>query len=444
MLTAASLLVAACGGADDPQSSPASAAPSQETASAAPAQETGVASTDTEPSDLPAAATEPGEAASDPPSPSAPPASEQAASEQAEAAESIVVTPGPVALLPALGGRVFDQPIELGPYPGDRVFVAELEGVVFVFDLDGGGESLLLDLRERVSRRGGEEGLLSVALDPAFEANGYLYAYYSVGGDQRTRLSRFTVRADVADPASELVLLEVEQPFRNHNGGAVRFGPDGHLYLGLGDGGAGGDPLGSGQDLGTLLGSVIRIDVRPSSIDERYDVPEDNPFLDVPGARQEIWAYGLRNPWRMAFDPQTGKLWLGDVGQDRVEEINVIERGGNYGWNRLEGTACFAAASGCDASGTIAPVAVYRHDEGCSVTGGVVYRGAGVPSIAGAYLYADFCSGRVWALSADAPGAQPVVIAESGVNVGSFGVDGSGEVYLLSFGGPVLRVAALP
>ena len=350
--------------------------------------------------------------------------------------------PGPVALEPALGGRPFDRPIELGAYPAGRLFVAEQDGIVLLFDEDGGGEAVLLDLRDRVSTVGNEEGLLSLALDPRFVENGHIYVYYSIAGQRRSRLSRFTVASDVASLASELALLEIEQPFRNHNGGAIRFGPDGLLYLGLGDGGAGGDPEGNGQNRSTLLGSILRIDVRGASAARPYQVPSDNPFVGAAAAGPEIWAYGFRNPWRMAFDPSTGALWVGDVGQNEVEEVDIAHTGGNYGWNRLEGDRCFSPPSGCDAGGTVAPVATYDHDEGCSITGGVVYRGSTVAGIAGAYLYGDFCSGRIWGLNAADP-ASAVVIAESGANIASFGVDADGEVYVLTFGGPVLRVVPL-
>ena len=359
--------------------------------------------------------------------------------------------PVAVSLVTAFGGREFERPVELGAYPagpdaGDSVFVAEQDGRVYV--LHEGGESLLLDLRARVSRAGNEEGLLSVALDPQFAANGWLWLYYSVDrsadpGPRRTRLSRFSVDAErdplAADADSELAILEVEQPYSNHNGGAIRFGPDGMLYLGLGDGGSGGDPRGNGQNLETLLGSIIRIDVRDASAAEPYGIPPDNPFMDTPGARGEIWAHGLRNPWRMAFD-SAGRLWVGDVGQRALEEIDVVERGGNYGWNRLEGTRCFRPSSGCDREGATPPVAEYGRSLGCSVTGGVVYEGLDAPSLAGSYLFADYCSGRVWALAPDSGSVSEV--ARSPRQVASFGTDAQGEVYLLTFGGAILRIAA--
>ncbi len=338
--------------------------------------------------------------------------------------------------------------MELGEFgsisdTGGKLFVAEQEGVVLVFD--SGEVFEALDIRSRVSRRGNEEGLLSVALDPTFEASGRLWVYYSVaGGQRRTRLSRFTVDppgANTVDIDSELVVLEVEQPFANHNGGAIRFGPDGMLYLGLGDGGGRGDRLGNGQDPSTLLGTIIRIDVREASEQQPYRVPADNPLVAVAGARPEVWAYGFRNPWRMAFDPATGALWVADVGQNEVEEIDVVEPGGNYGWNRIEGDRCYPSGGQCDVADTMPPVATYRRDEGCSVSGGFVYRGEGVPALYGSYIYGDFCSGRIWALPVDL-GSGPVVIAESGRRIAAFGQWG-GEIYVLSFDAPVMRIVGL-
>jgi glucose/arabinose dehydrogenase len=319
------------------------------------------------------------------------------------------------------------------------MFVADQGGgLIELLDLADGGTStsLLLNLEGTVSRQGNEEGLLSVALDPRFATNGYLYAYYSAASPRRSVLSRFTVPAgsDVADGGSELVILELEQPFSNHNGGAVRFGPDGMLYLGFGDGGSGGDPRDNGQDPSTLLGSVIRIDVRAASEAQRYAIPPDNPsFAAEFNARPETWAFGFRNPWRMAFDSATGALWLADVGQDAVEEIDVVTAGGNYGWNRLEGDACFSPASGCASAGTVLPVATYTHADGRSVSGGGVYRGDAVPGLRGRYVYADAASGTIWALPSDRSG-PPVVLVESDLNIVSFGVDADGELYVVDFG----------
>ena len=352
----------------------------------------------------------------------------------------VVVAPkvgiGPVTSVEALGGVGFDAPIEFGAY-GGRLFVADQTGVVWLFDSDGSGQSTLLDIRDRVVY-GGEQGLLSVA----FDSSGDLWAYYSAGGPRRTVLSRFSVAGGVASAASELVVLEVEQPYSNHNGGAVRFGADGMLYLGFGDGGSGGDPQGNGQNVMTLLGKVIRIDVSGASAVQPYVVPSDNPFVDVDGALPEIWALGLRNPWRMAFDSGTGALWVGDVGQNAVEEISVVSRGGNYGWNTMEGNACYSPSSGCSSSGLSLPWATYSHTNGrCSVTGGVVYRGSAVPELAGAYVFGDYCSGEVWAMPADGS-AAPVVVANGLGNISSFGMDAAGEVYLVRFGSPIMRLVS--
>ena len=351
-----------------------------------------------------------------------------------------------VTLTPAFGGRAFSRPVELAPYPSGRLLVAEQDGLLLLSGAGDGEESLLFDMEDRVSRRGNEEGLLSFALAPSFDETGHLFVYYSVAGARASQLSRLTVVDALGpepnvDPASELEILHLEQPFRNHNGGAVRFGPDGLLYLGLGDGGGSGDPQGNGQDRATLFGSIIRIDVSGATADEPYRIPPDNPFLTTAGARSELWAYGLRNPWRMAFDPATGALWVADVGQNRIEEVDRVVVGGNYGWNRLEGDQCFRPSEDCDRSGTVAPVATYTHEEGCSVTGGVVYRGTAVPALTGFYLYGDFCSGRIWAL-ATAGEAVPVLVAETEAAVASFGVDADGEVYILRFSGPILRVVA--
>jgi glucose/arabinose dehydrogenase len=346
------------------------------------------------------------------------------------------VVPQPIGTTAAFGGRIFERPVELGVYPGQRFFVADQAGIVYLINEAGTNESVLLDIRGQVLRGGNEEGLLSVALDPAFATNGHLWVYYSRANPRRSVLSRFTVSGDVA--GGELVVLEVEQPFQNHNGGAIRFGPDGMLYLGFGDGGSGGDPLGSGQDRSTLLGSIIRIDVRGASAGSPYVVPGDNPFVGDGASAPEVWAYGLRNPWRMNWDG--GTLWVGDVGQNAIEEISIARAGANLGWNRLEGNQCYQ--SGCSGEGTTFPVAVYPHSGGrCSVTGGVVYRGSEVPEVAGSYLYGDFCSGELWALPVDGS-SEPVLVGSGLGNISSFGVDAAGEVYVLRFGDSIVRIVS--
>ena len=355
----------------------------------------------------------------------------------------------PVELEPAFPGLEFDRMVLL-TYPEDgsgRLFVVLQPGRIVVFENDPGVESArtFLDIRERVNDAGNEEGLLGLAFDPAFAENGYFYVNYTASGPRRTVVSRFSVDAgdpNRADPGSELVFLEVAQPYRNHNGGHVAFGPDGMLYVGLGDGGSSGDPRGNGQDTSTLLGSILRIDV--SALDETggYTVPPDNPFAGGEGAaRPEIWAYGLRNPWRFSFDRETGDLWAADVGQNRYEEIDLVGPGRNYGWNVMEGSKCFRPTN-CDTRGLEMPVAEYGREGGCSVTGGYVYRGRRLPTLHGAYLYADFCSGKIWALRHDgAAVTEQMLVADTGLSISSFGEDASGEVYVLTFEGAVYRFA---
>ncbi|MCH7481527.1 MAG: PQQ-dependent sugar dehydrogenase [Chloroflexi bacterium] len=367
---------------------------------------------------------------------------------------------GPVELERAFPEASFDDPIFL-THAGDgtgRLFVAEQRGVVHVLASTEprADRGVFLDITARVSRARREEGLLGLAFDPDFAANGSFYVYYSASGPRRSVLSRFSTspERDVGDPATELVLLEVPQPFSNHNGGMIAFGPDGFLYVGLGDGGSGGDPQGNGQDLGTLLGSILRIDVRGATAAAPYRVPADNPFVGVPNARGEIWAYGLRNPWRFSFDTAvgdtaagdaaTGDLWVGDVGQNEYEEIDLILPGRNYGWNTMEGTRCFSAPD-CDPSGLEPPIAGYGHGLGCSVTGGYVYRGAGVPALSGVYVYADFCSGRIWGLRhEDGRVSGPELLLEVPFPVSSFGTDARGELYVLGFDGGVYRFVGEP
>lgn len=363
---------------------------------------------------------------------------------------------GPVELERAFADIAFDEPVFLTA-AGDgsgRLFVVEQRGVVHVLASTAPrtDHGVFLDITARVSRARREEGLLGLAFDPGFASNGYFYVYYSAASPRRSVLSRFSVSGvadaadaagsgdpDAADATSELVLLEVPQPFSNHNGGMISFGPDGFLYVGLGDGGSGGDPRGNGQDLGTLLGSILRIDVQGASAGAPYRVPPDNPFVGVAGAREEIWAYGLRNPWRFSFDPATGDLWAADVGQADREEVDLVLPGRNYGWNTMEGTNCFLTAD-CDRSGLEPPVVEYGHGLGCSVTGGYVYRGAAVPALSGVYVYADFCTGRIWGFRhTDLGVSGPVQLLQAPFQVSSFGTDSRGELYVLGFDGGVYR-----
>ena len=320
----------------------------------------------------------------------------------------------------------------------DRIFVTEQDGRVHSFPnrQDTPGATLFLDITDRVNPGGNEEGLLGLAFDPGFKANGYFYVYYSAAGPRRSVLSRFAAvgdNPDDADPESEFIIMEIPQPFANHNGGQLAFGPDGYLYLGLGDGGSGGDPRGNGQNTGTLLGSILRIDIGGASEHGNYRVPPENPLVGVPGARTEIWAYGLRNPWRFSFDTDTGTIWTGDVGQNNWEEVNLVERGANYGWNVLEGRHCFSPAASCDPTGTRLPIVEYPTGDGCSIIGGYVYRGARLPSLLGAYIFGDYCSGQIWGLQyAGRAAADPVLLSNSGLRITSFGRDLAGNLYVLS------------
>ena len=311
------------------------------------------------------------------------------------------------------------RPVQAVQRAGDaaNLYIVEQPGRILVADPskpDTKEAAVFLDIRERVNDGGNEEGLLSIAFHPDFEKKREIYCYYTAAKPRRSILSRFTVSADgmSADANSEQVLLVQPQPYSNHNGGTVLFGPDGFLYLSFGDGGAANDPHHYSQDLGVLLGKVIRIDVnKPGAGGEPYSVPADNPFVAKEGAKPEIWAYGTRNIWRMAFDPKTGDLWAGDVGQNIWEEVSLIKKGGNYGWNAREGFHEFAGGKG---DGPFEePIVEYHHREGMSITGGQVYRGKAMPKLDGVYLYADFVSSNVWGIRmVDGKPTKPAVIAQ--------------------------------
>ena len=318
------------------------------------------------------------------------------------------------------------------------VFVTEQRGIIHTLEINQPqqGSYVFLDITDRVNRGGNEEGLLGLAFDPDYRENGLFYVYYSATNPRRSVVSRFSLdqgNPQVADPQSEIIIMEVAQPYSNHNGGQLEFGPDGYLYISLGDGGSAGDPLGNGQNMGTLLGKILRIDVSSLSTTGKYQIPPDNPFRNTAGARPEIWAYGLRNPWRFSFDRVTGLLWVADVGQNEWEEINVVTGGANYGWNIMEGSHCYSPSAGCDQSGLTLPVMEYNHSQGCSVTGGYVYRGDKTPSLQGYYIYGDFCSGNIWALGyQDNTVTRNTLVTRSGLSITSFGVDLSGNLYILA------------
>lgn len=311
------------------------------------------------------------------------------------------------------------RPIQTLQRPGDDVnlYILEQPGRVLIADPSKPSSTeaaLFLDIRERVNDGGNEEGLLSIAFHPDFPRKREFYTYYTANKPRRSVLSRFTVSEDgkTADPNSEEILLTQSQPYSNHNGGMVLFGPDGYLYLSVGDGGAANDPHHNGQAMGTFLGKVLRIDVsRKGDNGAPYAVPSDNPFVGTSGAKPEIWALGTRNIWRMSFDPKTGQLWAGDVGQNLWEEIDIVVKGGNYGWNAREGFHPFDGGKGTGPF--IEPVVEYGHREGLSVTGGVVYRGAAIPALDGVYVYSDFAFGTVWGIRmVDGKPTKPAVIAQ--------------------------------
>jgi glucose/arabinose dehydrogenase len=343
----------------------------------------------------------------------------------------------------------FESPIFLAQPEGDHaLYVVEQTGRIM--RVAGNGRSkVFLDLSREV-KAGGEQGLLSVAFAPDYERSGKFYVdYTNRAGDTRVVEYRRDERDETeADRRSARIILRVPQPFSNHNGGLVLFGPDDDLYIGLGDGGSAGDPQRNGQNLGTLLGKILRIDPRPGGGAE-YRIPADNPFADRAGARPEILAYGLRNPWRFSFDPETGDLWIGDVGQSGQEEIDVVRAddvlsGANFGWSAFEGTARFNEDQ--EAPNAVEPVLTYGRDLGCTVTGGYVVRDPGLPTLYGRYLYADFCVGQLRSFSAaDAvpgPVDDDVALGVQVPSISSFAEDARGHVYAISLEGPVYRLVA--
>ena len=343
-----------------------------------------------------------------------------------------------------------DFPLYLTAPPGDndRLFIVEKTGRIRIVRNGSVLPAPFLDLSAKVSN-GSEQGLLGLAFHPGYAANGrFVVNYTNSSGDTRVAVFRVSAHPDVADPASEQVILAVDQPFSNHNGGMVAFGPDGKLYIGMGDGGSGGDPQGNGQNRGVLLGKLLRLEVNGSG---QAAVPGDNPFVGQAGVRPEIWSYGLRNPWRFSFDRLTQDLYIGDVGQNAREEIDAstdvtqFGRGLNYGWNRMEGAACYNPPGSCDQSGLTRPVLEYPHSQGCSVTGGYVYRGAAITALQGLYFYADYCEG--WVRSFRLSGTHVTAETEwaalrPGGQITSFGEDARGELYLMTSGGKVLRIVA--
>jgi glucose/arabinose dehydrogenase len=369
-----------------------------------------------------------------------------ATSAPATATSTATARPTTPAELPPLGSvhvslqqvATLDQPVAFAVRDGDpALYVAEKTGRVMAIRDGKVDPTPVLDLTGDVSL-GGEQGLLGIAFSPGGR---FLYVNFTdVQGD--TRVVEYAMRGTRADATSRRQLLFVDQPYANHNGGDLVFGPDGDLYIGLGDGGSAGDPQGNGQSLATLLGKMLRIDPRPDG-KQPYTIPDDNPFVATPGARPEIWAYGLRNPWRYSFDPQTGDLWIGDVGQSAWEEIDRLPAGSpagaNLGWNLLEGSHRYVGDAPKDA---IPPVYEYSHASGaCTVIGGAVYRGGDIPALTGAYVFADLCLGELEAIRIAPDGdVQHAVLGPTVPSISSFGTDAEGELYALSLEGGVYRI----
>ena len=322
-----------------------------------------------------------------------------------------------------------------------RAFVVEQGGTIRTIADGEVAPEPFLDISDK-TEGGGEQGLLGLAFHPDFERDGRFFVNYTdLAGD--TVVASYRADGPSADPNSEEVLLKIDQPYSNHNGGHLEFGPDGYLYIATGDGGSAGDPQDNGQNRDSLLGKLLRIDVDAA---EGYDVPDDNPFADGRDGAPEVWAYGLRNPWRFSFDRATDTLWVGDVGQGELEEINRVPQdapGLNFGWNEMEGSRCFEG-SDCDTSDKILPITEYGHDQGCSVTGGFVYRGDDFQELQGGYFFADYCSGHIWAIDSEARGpVDPTLLFSSERALSSFGLDEAGELYVTDIGaGEVLRVVS--
>ena len=382
------------------------------------------------------------------PSPSSAPASADpsvelipASASAAPTATAIVDDPPPLALETVADGLA--APIGITPAPGGWLLVNEQAGHAVAIHPERDERVSSLDIRDLVLGEG-ERGLLGLVLHPEWPDDGRAFVHYS-DRDGDTVLAEFSGTQDgdaapLIDRGSERILLTVDQPFANHNGGQVAFGPDGQLWMGLGDGGSGGDPMGNGQNPATLLGTILRLDVSDPG---GYTIPDDNPFADGSDGAPEVYLYGLRNPWRFSFDRETDALWIADVGQNAYEEINRVDpdadAGANLGWNLMEASHCFADAA-CSSDGLVLPVAEYGRDLGCSVTGGEVYRGAAIDGLGGWYLFSDYCSGHLFGVRSDTDGSDlaPRVLLETGQSISAFGTDEDGELYVTDIGAGVL------
>jgi glucose/arabinose dehydrogenase len=352
--------------------------------------------------------------------------------------------PEGLSLQPYVDG--LDMPVFIAAVPGaeNKQYVLEKLARIRVVENGTVLEQPVLDIGDLVSR-GNEQGLLGLAFHPDFDSNGYIYINYTDNantgtGPQNTQIVRYTVTNDIADPTSAKAILTVSQPHSNHNAGMLAFGPDGYLYIVMGDGGSGGDPYNLGQDMTSLLGKMLRIDVDNG---DPYSIPEDNPFVGQDEVRPEIWTSGWRNPWRFSFDRETGDMWLGDVGQNAYEEISFQaagQGGGNYGWRCKEATHDYDVSENCDGKDFIDPVLEYDHSQGASVTGGYVYRGSAIPELQGKYVYGDFTSGKIWIASQTDGGVVTSEWQDTDLNISSFGEDANGELFVIDYSGTIYQL----
>lgn len=335
------------------------------------------------------------------------------------------------------------RPLFLTYSPDDtgRLFILEQGGTIRIWQNGRLLPEPFLDISSLVACCG-ERGLLGLAFHPNFRQNNLFFLNYT-NRSGNTVIARYRANGNRAEADSAQILLTIAQPYANHNGGMIAFGPDGMLYIGMGDGGSGGDPINAGQRLDTLLGKILRIDVNRSEGNRAYAIPADNPTLA--GRRSEIWSYGWRNPWRFSFDRQTGDMWIADVGQNAVEEVHfqpASSKGGeNYGWRIMEGNRCFNPPQNCNREGLVMPVLTYTHDQGRSITGGYRYRGSAMPAFRGAYFYADYVSGRIWAATPQGERWQSREVLKTDLNISSFGEDAAGELYVIDHRGTVYRMA---
>ena len=353
----------------------------------------------------------------------------------------------------------FSRPVDLQHSKDgtNRLFVVEQAGRILVFpnnqSTPASSMNVFLDIKSKVKSSGNEEGLLGLAFHPDYKNNGYFFVDYTTpttipNSVSETIIARYKVKANApneADPASETIFLRIPQPYSNHNGGQIQFGPDGYLYIAMGDGGSGGDPKGNGQNKSALLGKILRINVDTPSGNLNYSIPNDNPFKgNTQQYKEEIWTWGMRNPWRFSYDSVDHRWWCGDVGQNAFEEIDILEGGKNYGWKIMEGFACYSPSTGCDTTGLVKPIVDYGRSLGMSVTGGYVYRGKRVPELVGAYIYADFVTNRFWSLRYDGKKVteNSEILVQNVGGVSSFGVDAENELYICAFNGKIYRFVA--